>query len=56
MVKPPDVLEGLLERIFLLPELKALDRRAQVYDTLGTFEQSVVTMKRMTDMAGGPKP
>ncbi|HLJ60192.1 MAG TPA: alkaline phosphatase family protein [bacterium] len=56
MVKPPDVLEGLLERIFLLPELKALDRRAQVYDTLGSFEQSVVTTKRMTDMTRGPQP
>ena len=56
MVKPPDVLEGLLERIFLLPELKALDRRAQVYDTLGSFEQSVVTAKRMTNITGGPQP
>jgi len=56
MVKPPDVLEALLERIFLLPELKALDRRAHVYDTLSTFEQSVITMKRMTDMTGGPQP
>jgi phospholipase C len=51
MVKQPDVLEGLMERIFLLPELKALDGRPQVYDTLGSFEQSVVNMKRMTEMA-----
>ena len=56
MDKPPDVLEGLLERIFLLPELKALDRPAQVYGTLGAFEQSVVTVKRMTDVTGGPQP
>ncbi|HZO92793.1 MAG TPA: alkaline phosphatase family protein [Candidatus Baltobacteraceae bacterium] len=39
--------ESLLERIFVLPELKALDRRADVFSTLGAFEDKVVTLKRM---------
>lgn len=43
--------EGLLERIFVLPELKALDRRPQVFDTLGKMEDNVVTLKRMQDHA-----
>ena len=41
--------EALLERIFVLPELKLLDRRADVYDTLGKMEDNVVTLKRMHD-------
>jgi len=41
--------EALLERIFVLPELKALDRRADVFDTLGKMEDKVVTLKRMQD-------
>ena len=41
--------ESLLERIFVLPELKALDRRSDVFDTLGTMEDNVVTLKRMHD-------
>lgn len=39
--------ESLLERIFVLPELKALDQRANVFDILGDFEHKVVTQKRM---------
>jgi phospholipase C len=39
--------EALLERIFVLPELKSLDRRADVFDTLGKMEDKVVTVKRM---------
>ncbi|HEV2439787.1 MAG TPA: alkaline phosphatase family protein [bacterium] len=46
-VKPADILEGFLERIFVLPELKALDRRAQVFDTLVALEQSVINLKRI---------
>jgi phospholipase C len=50
--------EALLERIFILPELKTLDRRADVFDTLGKMEDNVVTVKRMQDyetagMTGG---
>jgi phospholipase C len=41
--------EALLERIFVLPELKVLDRRADVFDTLGKMEYNVVTVKRMQD-------
>ncbi len=47
--------EALLERIFVLPELKVLDRRADVYDTLGKMEDKVVTLKRMHDY-DPPKP
>ncbi len=43
----PDRFEALLERIFVLPELKALDRRAQLFETLTAFEQRVITLKRM---------
>ncbi|HET7559187.1 MAG TPA: alkaline phosphatase family protein [Limnochordia bacterium] len=46
---PPGAFEALLERIFLLPELKALDRRHQIYDGLNELEQSVVAIKRMHD-------
>ena len=38
--------EALLERIFVLPELKALDQRAAVFDHLTALEQSVITRKR----------
>jgi hypothetical protein len=47
VTRSADVLEGLLERIFILPELKALDRRSSVYDTLSALEGRVVTLKRM---------
>ena len=40
-------LEGMLERIFILPELKALDHRAQVFETLTSLEQRVISLKRM---------
>jgi phospholipase C len=40
-------LEGMLERIFILPELKALDQRAQVFETLTSLEQRVISLKRM---------
>ncbi|HLW61176.1 MAG TPA: alkaline phosphatase family protein [bacterium] len=47
ITKPADILEGFFERIFVLPELKALDRRAQVFDTLTALEQSVISLKRI---------
>ncbi len=37
----------LLERIFMLPELKALDRRALLFESLTDLEQRVITLKRM---------
>ena len=43
---PPPGFGGLLERIFLLPELKLLDRRAQVYEILDGLETRVINMKR----------
>ena len=39
--------ERLLERVFVLPELKALDGRASLYDTLADLEQRVITRKRL---------
>jgi len=47
LASPLGKFEGLLERIFVLPELKLLDRRPDVYDTLGKMEDKVVTLKRM---------
>lgn len=47
--------ENYLDRIFVLPELKALDQRATVFDTLDRFEHAVVTQKRMHD-ASNPQP
>ena len=43
----PDVFLARLERIYVLPELKALDRRASVFDTLVGLEQRVITSKRL---------
>jgi len=48
--------EALLERIFVLPELKVLDRRSDVYDTLGKMEDNVVTLKRMHDYDAPANP
>ena len=47
----PRRFENLLERIFVLPELKALDQRAGLFDTLNAFEHHVVTQKRMLEAA-----
>lgn len=44
---PPHLFEGLLERIFILPGLKQLDKRAAVYESLSLFEEDVVALKRM---------
>jgi phospholipase C len=48
LTQPRNLLEGLLEHVFLLPELKALDRRSSVFDTLWALEQQVVALKRMS--------
>jgi phospholipase C len=55
LASPLGKFEALLERIFVLPELKALDRRPDVYDTLGKMEDKVVTLKRM-HIYDTPKP
>ena len=55
LASPLGKFEALLERIFVLPELKLLDRRADVYGTLGKMEDNVVTLKRMHDY-DSPKP
>ncbi|MBC5804707.1 MAG: hypothetical protein DLM53_05845 [Candidatus Eremiobacter antarcticus] len=39
-------LEALLERVLVIPQLKALDRRASVYDSLATLQNTVNAMKR----------
>jgi phospholipase C len=43
--------EQFLDRIFVLPELKMLDRRAALFDTLNAFEHHVITQKRMFEAA-----
>jgi phospholipase C len=48
LASPLGTLEGLLERIFLLPSLKVLDHRARVYEHLQAMEQHVITLKRMS--------
>jgi hypothetical protein len=55
LASPLGKFEALLERIFVLPELKLLDRRPDVYATLGKMEDNVVTLKRMHDY-DSPKP
>jgi phospholipase C len=47
LTSPRNLLEGLLEHIFVLPELNALDRRASLFDTLAALENHVVALKRM---------
>lgn len=44
---PVGSLEGLIERIFILPTLKLLDKRAALFDTLTALEQNTVRLKRM---------
>lgn len=46
MTSPQGDLEALIERTFVLPMLKLLDRRSNVYDDLNQFETMVVNMKR----------
>ena len=45
--RPQDILENALERLFILPELKELDRRATAFNTLAALEQQVIALKRM---------
>ena len=40
--------EKYMERIFILPELKALDRRSLVFENLAQLEKNVITLKRAT--------
>jgi phospholipase C len=47
LVGPVGYLEGLLERAFVLPGLKALDGRAQVFDGLAALERQVAALRRM---------
>lgn len=47
ILHPPGWFEETLERAFLLPELKRLDRRNQVLDSLVAMEHQVVNAKRM---------
>lgn len=51
LVTPLDNLENFLERIFILPELRALDRRSVLFDTLNQMERHVITLKRLTAAA-----
>ena len=49
LATPAGGVEGFLERIFILPGLKALDHRAQVFDHLSSLEQGVIDLKRMAE-------
>ncbi len=51
LTSAPGFFETFLERIFILPELKALDRRALVFSTLDMLEHNVITIKRMVKHA-----
>ncbi len=46
VTNPVGGIEAFLERVFILPGLKALDRRAQLFDSLTAMEQSVGNLKR----------
>jgi len=46
LTSPARDLEASLERALVLPQLKALDQRASVYDNLTKLENAVVSMKR----------
>jgi|SRR5579871_97413 len=48
LTSPVGTLEGLLERIFLLPGLKILDHRARVYDHLQALQANTIVLKRMS--------
>jgi len=54
MTSPQGDLEALIERTFVLPMLKLLDRRSSVYDDLNQFETMVVNMKRGINPQAGP--
>ena len=47
ITSPAGILESLMERIFVLPDLKVLDRRPQLFNTLDLLEHSVIDLKRM---------
>jgi phospholipase C len=49
LTTPRNLLEGVLEHVFVLPELRALDRRASLFEDLWTLERRVVALKRMND-------
>jgi phospholipase C len=56
LVREANILEGTLERSFLLPELKALDQRAHIFDRLTFLEQKVISLKRMTQTSAVTDP
>lgn len=47
--QPVSGVMNILERIFVLPELKLLDQRASMFDTLSNLERTVVTGKRLSN-------
>lgn len=47
VTSPQGDLEALMERMFLLPGLKLLDHRSQVFDHLNDLERGIVNLKRM---------
>jgi phospholipase C len=47
LTSPRGLLEGLLEHAFVLPELRALDRRASAFEHLWDLERTVTSLRRM---------
>jgi phospholipase C len=48
LTNPTHDLLALVERIFVLPELKALDKRSSMFDILNQLERDVISLKRMS--------
>lgn len=51
LASPLGEFEAALQRVFVLPELITLDKRADLYDTLGRLENSVISIKRAASYA-----
>lgn len=47
---PVGGVEAFLERLFILPALKGLDLRAQVFDRLNSLERGIVTLKHLAPL------
>jgi hypothetical protein len=48
LTTPRGLLEALLEHAFVLPELRALDRRASTFEDLWELERMVTSLRRMS--------
>jgi phospholipase C len=51
LARPGEGFEAMLERVFILPELRALDRRATVLEQLSALEGGVLSRRRLVGTA-----